>query len=46
MFNPLNDTPYFGANQLDDDREISILRWQFELVLKTIDELVIEIAAV
>lgn len=32
------DMPYFGTAQPEEDREISILRWQFELLLKTIDE--------
>ena len=47
MFKTLNDTPYFDAMQPEDDREISILKWQFDLLLNTIDEeLVLEITAV
>ena len=38
--------PCFGEVQPEDGREISILKWQFELLLKTIDEeLVLEITA-
>jgi len=41
------DVPYFGTTQPEDDREISILKWQFEFLLKTIDEeLVLETTAV
>jgi hypothetical protein len=38
MFKSSIDVPYFGTMQPEDDREISILKWQFELLLKTIDE--------
>jgi len=32
------DTSCFGAMQTNDDHEISILKWQLELLLKTIDD--------